>query len=66
MKDAKQIIRKLLSPHSGIIALFVIVSAVLLSYTFASEMENDTVGIISYVFSAYTLTVLCMKIPQMY
>ena len=64
METFKKICKKLLFPHPAIIILLVPISAVLLICSFL-VWENDAVfNYISYVISAYALTVVCVRIPK--
>lgn len=53
-------------PNGFVILLFVIMSAVLLLYAFCRENPNPVIVYFSYVFSAYTLTVVVLKCPGIY
>ncbi len=57
--------RKLLFPHPAVIAMSVPAAAVLLVYSFAFENVSECVKYFSYFFSAYTLTVLCLRMPRL-
>lgn len=63
MEKWKQILNKLLLPEMVVIILGIPVSAVLLIYTFASAHENEPIAYISYIISAYTTVIVCVKIP---
>lgn len=60
----KKIIRALLFPPIVIPILLLPVSATLLFYAMTYTEQNSVFAIISYVLSAYTLTVWCIKIPD--
>lgn len=49
--------------HWFVIIIFVILSAVLLVYSLGYENANPVIAYISYAFSAYTLTVVVLRIP---
>lgn len=66
MEQFKKILLKLLFPHSAVIILAVPVAAVLLIYAFAYENANVEISYIAYVFSAYALTIVCVKAPILY
>lgn len=66
MEQFKKILLKLLFPHSAVIILAVPVAAVLLIYAFAYENANVAISYIAYVFSAYALTVVCVKAPILF
>ncbi|MBQ4323036.1 MAG: hypothetical protein IJC19_03770, partial [Clostridia bacterium] len=55
----------LLFPHIAIMIILVPVSAVFLVYSMVFLGTKSTTAIISYVLSAYTLTVWCFKIPYL-
>jgi hypothetical protein len=63
MEQFKKIAWKFLFPHKAIIILSVPIAAALLIYAFAYEDANVVVAYIAYVFSAYSLTIVCMKAP---
>ena len=60
----KKLGRALLFPHIAIIILLVPVSAVLLIGSMVFIGTNSVIAYISYVLAAYTLTVICFKIPR--
>lgn len=60
----KKIIRALLFPPIVIPILLIPVSATLLFYAMTYTEQDSVFAIISYVLSAYTLTVWCIKIPD--
>ena len=63
-EKAKKILKAFLYPHIAIMILLFIVSIVLLILSFLI-LDSASVGaIISYVVSAYTLTVWCFRIPE--
>lgn len=53
----------LLYPHPALMVLFAVISAVLLTYTFIRNRSEHPVAYVTYVFSFYSLTVVCMRIP---
>jgi len=55
---------KLLYPKTWIIVLFTICSTILLTYIFMYGKEESVLVYIVYVWSAYTLTVVCIKVPR--
>ncbi len=63
MDKWKRIGRKLLFPHTLLIFLFFNASVVLLLYAFCGENCPEAVQYFSYTFSAYTLTVVCARMP---
>ena len=62
--DWKKLGRALLFPHIAIIILLVPVSTVLLIGSMVFIGVKSVVAYISYVLAAYTLTVVCLKIPR--
>lgn len=55
--------RMLIFPHWIIKTLLVIVSAVLLIYSLGYQNANPIIAYSSYALSAYTLVVVCIKVP---
>lgn len=66
MEQFKKILWKFLFPHKAIIILSVPIAAALLIYAFAYENANMVVAYIAYIFSAYSLTIVCMKSPILF
>lgn len=64
MKTFKKIIKFFLYPYSVIMAVLLPVSVVLLAYSFLGTNQNDIAVYVSYGLSAYTLTVYCVRIPN--
>jgi len=64
METFKKICKALLYPHTAVIICLIPVSAVLLLISFFKFDTEHPVSYVSYVLSAYTLTVVCMKIPK--
>lgn len=62
MQRFKRLLYRLLFPGKLIIFLGVPVSAALLTYTFMIGSENSVIAYISYVLSAYMLTVVCINL----
>lgn len=58
MKKIKNFFYKILYPNIVITILFVISSSILLAYTFLTGDKKSTVAYISYIFSAYSLTII--------
>lgn len=56
-------IKCLLFPNNAVTVLLVILSALLLGYAFGYEDAFEVIAYISYVLSAYTLTVVVIKMP---
>lgn len=63
MRRLKTILWKLLFPHMAILILLVPIAAVLLIYAFAFENAHPGMVYASYVLSAYTLTIVCVRTP---
>lgn len=66
MEKAKQIVIKILFPHIAVIVLLVPVSIVMLIYSFGNEAPIPVVEYASYCLSAYSLTILCVRMPFIY
>lgn len=64
METFKKILKKLLFPHAVIIALLAVASVVLLVFSFIRWGSESVPSYISYVVSAYTMTVICVRIPD--
>lgn len=64
MDKWKKIFWKILFPHTFIVFLLFNVSVVLLLYAFLGENCPDVIAYFSYVFSAYSLVVVCARIPR--
>lgn len=62
---AKRLLRVLLYPPTSVLLFFVPSAAALLIYAMLSLTENDPLRYFSYVFSAYALTVVCLRIPNL-
>ena len=63
MNKLKKFFWSLLFPKTIIIFLLVNISAVLLIYAFCSKDGHLIVAYVSYVLSAYALTVVCARMP---
>ena len=66
MIKLKQLIFKILFPHTAVILLLIPVSAVMLLYAFTEKKLVSAVQYAAYGLSAYTMTVLCAKAPVLY
>lgn len=66
MKKIRPILLKILFPHVSFIVLLVPISAALLIYSFLSRNAGDTVKYLSYLLSAYSLTISCAKLPALF
>lgn len=62
--DLKKLAKALLFPHIAIMILLVPISALLLVHSMVFVGTESVIAIISYVLSAYTLGVWCVKIPR--
>jgi len=58
MNLGRMLIQKTLHPQWAVIVLLVVLSAGALAFTFATNQDFSAISIISYVLSAYTLSVL--------
>ena len=63
--DRKKFGKALLFPHMAIMLVLVPISAVLLVGSMIFIGTKSPIAIVSYVISAYTLTVWCFKIPYL-
>ena len=63
--DFGKIGKALLFPHVALLCVLVPLSAVLLVGSMVFVGTETPIAIVSYVLSAYTLTVLCFRIPRM-
>lgn len=61
----KRLGKALLFPHIIVMLILIPVATVLLIYGMAFAGTESVVAIISYVVSAYTLTIWCFKIPHL-
>lgn len=64
MERFRRILYKLLFPGTAVMLLCVPVAAVLLIYTFLYGGEYSPIAYISYVISAYSLTIVCAYIAR--
>lgn len=62
MERFKKILNRLLFPGTAVIIMSVPIAAALLIYTFIYAGENSPIAYVSYVLSAYSLTILCIGI----
>lgn len=60
----KKIGKAILFPHIAIMIILIPIAALLLVYSMVFIGTESAIAYISYVISAYTLTVWCMKIPN--
>lgn len=59
MERFKRILYRLLFPGIAVVCISVPIAAVLLFYTFSQGKEYSPVAYVSYVISAYSLTIVC-------
>lgn len=64
MKRFKQIWNRLLFPGVAVVLVSVPVAAALLADTFLREEENGILAYVSYVVSAYSMTIVCAYIAK--
>ena len=62
--DYKKIGKALFFPHISILMILLPVSAVFLVYSMIFLGTSSVTAIISYVLAFYTLTVWCLRIPD--
>ncbi|MBQ8311566.1 MAG: hypothetical protein IJX80_11200 [Clostridia bacterium] len=62
--DWKKTAKKLLFPHIAVMLLLLPVSIVFLIYSMVFIGSESVFAIVSYVLAAYTLTVWCIRMPQ--
>lgn len=60
----KKLLMSVLYPHIALIVILTVLSAVSLVAAFVVMPENEIVNYSSYVLSAYTLTVICIRVPR--
>lgn len=61
----KRILRVLFYPHISVLLFFVPLATALLVYALLTLEENDPLRFFSYIFSTYTLVVVCLRIPHL-
>ena len=61
--DMKEIIKKILFPHTFIVFLLCNVSIAGLVYVFMHGMERQPVAYVVYTISSYALVTVCLRIP---
>ena len=64
--DIKKLLRQIFYPHTIIVALLFNLSVVLLLYAFLAEDVIIGVDYLSYFISAYTLVIVCLRMPGVY
>lgn len=65
MERFKRIWNRLFFPGTAVVLISVPVAAALLIYAFLFEQENSPIAYISYVISAYSLSIVCAWIAKM-
>lgn len=65
MQTFKKILRAIFLPHVAITVVISIIATVCLAYTAINLAHDNLISIISYVLSAYALTLICFRIPDM-
>ncbi|MBE6708380.1 MAG: hypothetical protein E7578_03960 [Ruminococcaceae bacterium] len=63
--DWKKLWKALLFPHIAVMIILIPIATVFLVYSMVFLGTDSVIAIISYVLSAYTLTVWCFKIPYL-
>lgn len=66
MEQFKKILWKVLFPHMAVVITSVPIAVALLIYAFAFENANVVITYISYIFSAYSLTIICARSPILF
>lgn len=64
MEKTKKILFKILFPHISIVILVILIAVPMLIYGFAYENVSYGIQYISYVMSAYGLTIFSVRIPN--
>lgn len=64
MEHVKRILKQILFPRSAVVIISVPVAAALLIHTFLLEEETSPVAYLSYVLSAYSLTIVCARMTR--
>ena len=62
--DKKKLLRIFLYPHFAVMTVLLFVSTAFLIYSMVFLGTESVAAIISYVLAFYTLTVFCLRIPQ--
>lgn len=65
MERVKLILNKLLFPHLALVIISVPVAGALLIHTFSYEEETSPAAYFSYLFSAYSLVIVCARLVRM-
>lgn len=65
VEKLRKIFNKLFFPHPAVVSIVVPAAAALLIYVFLFGLDEHPLAYAAYLFSAYALTLLCVKIPQL-
>ena len=63
--DWKKFGRALLFPHMAVLLVLLPVATILLVYSMVFAGEDSAIAYISYVLAAYTLTIWCVRVPEL-
>lgn len=63
--NRKNVFKHLLFPHPAVVIVLALVSIAGLAYSFIRLQQTDTVSIISYAASFYSLMLICVRIPEL-
>lgn len=66
MEKFKEIINRLLYPNTFVFILYFIIGFGSVIATFLLKLENNVLGYISYILSAYALIITIVKLPNIY
>lgn len=64
MLEKNKIVKKILFPHISIVLILTIISILGLIYSFSYTNPINLIQYLSYAISAYTLTIICFRIPS--
>ena len=64
MERLKKIVNKLLFPHMALVLVLFPVSMALLICSMVFLGTESVLSYVSYMFSFYSLTIVCLRIPQ--
>lgn len=65
MERLKKIVHRLLFPATAIVILSVPVATAMLLYTFLVAGKDSPISYISYIVSAYALTIVCLSLTSL-
>lgn len=66
MKRTRQILLKILFPHIALVIALACISAAMLIYSLGFDHANNMIQYISYFLSAYSLTIICARMPAVF